>query len=172
MNVAKFQFSLAWLIGAVAAAALGFSLARLGNEVGFDPVIRLTLQGSLILSVAGVALRRTQRRAFWVGFVLHGWLYWFLIFGPWLGIEHQFWSQVIGFLYPSPTPTPGVPAPTGGFGTGGGPSLGQLMILSYVILTLMSLLNLLVAAVGGIVSQRLYTRWFRSSDAKASAVTV
>src|SRR2546425_9414919 len=112
----RFRFSLAWLLGAVAGAALACSIARLGWEVGFDPIIRMTLLGALILSLAGVTLRRTQRRAFWIGFVLLGWLYWFFIFSPWLGIDHLFRSNVIShvirFLYPIPTRVPAVATPT------------------------------------------------------------
>jgi hypothetical protein len=96
------QIKLAGMMVLVLAVALGMSAVRSPTSalaaVEFTWTLLLLLGGIL-----GVVYRRGERRPFWVGFVLFGWGYALLAFGPWFHMEvqpHLATTRALAELYP------------------------------------------------------------------------
>jgi hypothetical protein len=80
------RFSIASLLVAVAIFAIGMACLMFASTPWAGMLLSVTL-GALTLALLGVFYRRGERRAFWAGFALCGWVYMTLSFGPWF-IDH------------------------------------------------------------------------------------
>jgi hypothetical protein len=71
----RFRFSVTTFLVVVTMLAAGLaafvSQSRLGASAAYTAFLAL-----LCLATAGAILSRTERRAFWVGFAIFGWIYW------------------------------------------------------------------------------------------------
>jgi hypothetical protein len=76
------RFSIASLLGTVAICATGMACLMFASTPWAGTLLSVTL-GALTLALLGVFYRRGERRAFWAGFALCGWVYMTLSFGPW-----------------------------------------------------------------------------------------
>ena len=68
------RFSIAGLMAAVLAAAIAFAALRSGSQA-WSGGLFLATQASLGLALVGAFCRRGEKRAWWIGFALFGWLY-------------------------------------------------------------------------------------------------
>jgi WD40 repeat protein len=79
----RLQFSLVSLFGLAAVVAL--ACAALVNASPLWASAWYTFTLLLLLTATLAAVFRPRNRAFWLGFVVFGWAYLFLGFGPWVG---------------------------------------------------------------------------------------
>src|SRR5580704_16254064 len=103
-----FRFSLAGLMGLVIACGVGFAALSSNSPLWSDVVMTLVL-GTLFTAVLGAVYRRKRDRAFWCGFLLFGWGYMILAFGPWFQTEirpHLITTPLLDFLHGRITPMP------------------------------------------------------------------
>jgi hypothetical protein len=70
----RFRFSIASLLGLVVFIAIAVAALRAAAG-GWDSALFSTVVAMLLISVLLAVHRRDQRRAFWVGFALFGWVY-------------------------------------------------------------------------------------------------
>lgn len=80
--MSRFRFSLAGLLGFVTVAAIGFVVLRNASEV-WGQVMFTSAVAVLLFGVLAAMYRRRQARAFWVGFLVFGWAYMVMVYGPW-----------------------------------------------------------------------------------------
>ena len=80
------RFSISGLIGAVAISAVGLACLMFASSPWAGTTLSITL-GTLTVALIGVACRRGDRQAFWVGFSLCGWTYMVLSSGPWFASD-------------------------------------------------------------------------------------
>lgn len=77
--MSRFRFSLVSFLAVITLLALGLaamaSQARLATSAAFTAFVVL-----LCLATAGAVIPWTVNRAFWIGFAIFGWTYWFLEF--------------------------------------------------------------------------------------------
>jgi hypothetical protein len=77
------RFSIAGLLGAAGLCAFGLACLLQASTPWAGATYSLTL-GFLTVALVGVACRTGERRAFWVGFAICGWIYMMLATGPWI----------------------------------------------------------------------------------------
>src|SRR5262245_19582567 len=75
------RFSLASLVGVVAALAFGLAALRSANQLWASAVFSLTLV-LLLAAVLGVSFGHGPGRVYWGGFAIFGWAYLALALGP------------------------------------------------------------------------------------------
>jgi hypothetical protein len=99
--MARFRFSITSFFVVVTLFSLGLaalvSQSRLLASAGYTVFL-----GLLCLSLAGAILRPLPDRAFWLGFALFGWSYWFVEFdegGSYQSAATRQWSSLSGVLY-------------------------------------------------------------------------
>ncbi len=109
------RFTIAGLMGAVLAAAIGLAALRTASETWAGVMLLLTC-GVLALAVVGVVCRGESERAWWLGFALFGWGYLALAF--WCGnrarsprLPTLMWLDAVGTKL-------GLPPHDGGMGAG------------------------------------------------------
>ena len=68
------RFSIAGMMAVVLVAAIGFAGLRAGSEAWTGGFI-LATRAALGLAVVGVLCRRGEKRAWWLGFAMFGWIY-------------------------------------------------------------------------------------------------
>jgi hypothetical protein len=110
MSIARpsFRFSLAGLMGLVIACGVVFAALSSNSPLWSDVVMTLVL-GALFTAILGACYRRRRDRAFWCGFLLFGWSYMLLAFGPWFQSEvkpHLVTTSLLTFLHGRITPIP------------------------------------------------------------------
>ena len=116
MNSLTVRFSLATLMSIVAGAALMFAALRSASVFWASATFTLSV-AVLLFSLLAVVFRRDAARAFWVGFLLFGWAYLSMVFGPWFSTnvkDHLLTSKVLGYSY---NKIASLPTSSGGRGT-------------------------------------------------------
>ena len=79
-----FRLTLAGMMALVSLVAVGFAALRGPNDAWADGLFTATL-ATLSLALLALLFGRPEHRPFWGGFVVVGWGYWMLAFGPLLG---------------------------------------------------------------------------------------
>ena len=101
MKSISVRFSLATLMSVVAVAA--FIVAALRFASAFWASAAFTLSVAVLLfSLLAVVFRRDASRAFWVGYLLFGWAYLAIVFGPWFSSnvrDHLLTSKILGYTH-------------------------------------------------------------------------
>ena len=96
------RFSIAELLGAVGLSGLGLACLLHASSPWAATMFSITL-GLLTMALIGVIYRMGERRAFWVGFAICGWLYMALTTNPWLGAwigPNLVTSKLLYWAYP------------------------------------------------------------------------
>ncbi len=96
------RFSVAGLLGAVGLWAVALACLVYASSPWADATFSITL-GTLTVALIGVAYRRGDRRAHWVGFALCGWAYMALSSGPWFASDvrpHLVTTRLFRWAYP------------------------------------------------------------------------
>jgi hypothetical protein len=107
----RYRFSIASLMFLVLILAVGFAALRSGSELWSIAVFSMTLV-ALFIAILGAVYRPAPGRAGWLGFVIFGWGYLVLSFGP--GFRAEIRPQLVTaplleWLRPriAPIPPPG-----------------------------------------------------------------
>jgi hypothetical protein len=82
------RLSIAGLMSIVLATALGFAALRNGSAASAGGLF-LATQATLALASVGALCRRGEKRAWWIGFALFGWIYLVCSFAP-----HDRWPKM------------------------------------------------------------------------------
>ncbi len=150
----KFRFSIGGLMAVVSVLAIGFAALKNANETWAGAMFLLTC-GVMGLAVVGVICRREAERAWWLGFALFGWGYMALAFWPSESLPKLPTMSLLEWLQSLFGAAPEVQAfvlRVGG-GFGGGFPLAAPSASSQIG---HSLWALLVAVLGGLLSQALF----------------
>jgi hypothetical protein len=109
------RFSLRGLLGAIGLLAVGLACLMFASSPWADISVSITL-GALTVALIGVAYRRGDRRAFWVGFAVCGWAYMALSSGSWFASDfryHLVTTRLLRWAYPWLIPEARQPANAG-----------------------------------------------------------
>ena len=101
------RFSIASLLVTVAICAIGMACLMFASTPWAGMLLSVTL-AALTLALLGVFYRRGERRAFWAGFALCGWIYMTMSFGPWFKDyvrPRLVTSHLLEWAYPQLIPT-------------------------------------------------------------------
>lgn len=131
------RYSIGVLMLVILACALGFAALHRPSLL-WAAVFTSAALALLVASLILVAIRRGPRRAFWIGFAIAGWAYWFVAMAPWIAEElgpRQATTALIDLLYArlnAPEEAPGGAAGgiPGGAAWGNLPREARIMLAS------------------------------------------
>ncbi len=102
MRGRRVPITIAGLMVGVAFGSLGLACLMYASSSWAKAALSVAL-GILTLAILGVILRRGERRAYWTGFAVCGWMYLVLSDSPWLSasIRHRLvTTEVLSWSYP------------------------------------------------------------------------
>jgi hypothetical protein len=108
------RITIAELMFIVLVTAIGLAAIRSGSPAWAGAMLSITIF-AMICSLLGVALRRAQRRAYWLGFATLGWSYLLIMYVPWLHanvgqflLALNLFEYLEEIVHPEPSPAGGL----------------------------------------------------------------